>query len=75
MNFRLILSVTVMANWIVIQKALEILGFRTQAVRTHTLSEPRTGTEGWGEEKNEVIICSSRERDVEVNVEARLRKT
>jgi hypothetical protein len=72
---RLIFNVTVMANWIVIQKALEIHGSRFQAVRTHTLSEPRTGTEDWGEGKNEVITCSSQERDVEVNVGARLRKT
>jgi hypothetical protein len=75
MSFRLIFNVTVMANWIVIQKALETLGFKFQAVRTHSFSETRTGTEGWGEGKNEMVTCSPRKRDVEVNVEARLRRT
>jgi hypothetical protein len=52
MSFRLVFNVTVMANWRVIQKALEILGFRFKAVPRLTLSEPRTGIEGWKEEKN-----------------------
>jgi hypothetical protein len=74
MSFRLMFNVIVRANWMVIQKSLELLGFKFQAMRTHTLSETRTETEGWGEVKNEVVTYSSPEKKMEVNVESRLWK-
>jgi hypothetical protein len=76
LSFRLISNTVAVIRWVIVRKTLEIFGIRFQASVVRVQEEaPFSGTGATEWENTERVRCSSRQRDKEINIKARLRKT